>query len=85
MKNPLILVLILLGMSFSNAQENINELLAAGIDDAKVSIVDMQGRNVFTSSNVSSRISVANLQQGMYFLTLEMASGASSTKKFIKQ
>ncbi|KAB8151327.1 hypothetical protein EZY14_019145 [Kordia sp. TARA_039_SRF] len=35
MKNPLILVLILLGMSFSNAQENINELLAAGIDDAK--------------------------------------------------
>ncbi|KAB8151325.1 T9SS type A sorting domain-containing protein [Kordia sp. TARA_039_SRF] len=58
---------------------------AEGQTIAKVSIVDMQGRNVFTSSNVSSRISVANLQQGMYFLTLEMASGASSTKKFIKQ
>lgn len=50
-----------------------------------VSIVDVQGRNVFTSDNVSSKISVANLQQGMYFVTLETTSGAITTKKFLKQ
>ncbi|MEM6721609.1 MAG: T9SS type A sorting domain-containing protein [Bacteroidota bacterium] len=50
-----------------------------------VSIVDVQGRNVFTSSNVASRISVASLQQGLYFVTLETETGAVSTKKFIKQ
>jgi hypothetical protein len=50
-----------------------------------VSIVDVQGRNVFTSNTVSSRIPVSNLQQGMYFVILETASGATTTKKFIKQ
>ncbi|PTX61172.1 putative secreted protein (Por secretion system target) [Kordia periserrulae] len=50
-----------------------------------VSIVDVQGRNVFTTNSVASRISVANLQQGMYFVTLETTSGAVTTKKFMKQ
>ncbi|MFK7749520.1 MAG: T9SS type A sorting domain-containing protein [Kordia sp.] len=50
-----------------------------------VSIVDVQGRNVFTSTTQTERISVANLQQGMYFVTLETEAGAITTKKFIKQ
>lgn len=50
-----------------------------------VSIVDVQGRNVFTSSTETERISVANLQKGMYFVTLETEAGAITTKKFIKQ
>ena len=50
-----------------------------------VSIVDMQGRTVFTSNQNIESISVRNLQQGMYFMTLETESGKSSTKKFIKQ
>lgn len=50
-----------------------------------VSIVDVQGRNVFTSNTQTERISVANLQQGMYFVTLETEAGAITTKKFIKQ
>ncbi len=50
-----------------------------------VSIVDVQGRNVFTANGNTSRISVANLQKGMYFVTLETETGAISTKKFIKQ
>ncbi|AXG72316.1 hypothetical protein KORDIASMS9_04587 [Kordia sp. SMS9] len=50
-----------------------------------VSIVDVQGRNVFTANGNTSRISVANLQQGMYFVTLTTETGAITTKKFIKQ
>ena len=50
-----------------------------------VSIVDMQGRTVFTSNQNIESISVSNLQQGMYFMTLETSNGASATKKFIKQ
>lgn len=49
-----------------------------------VSIVDVQGRNVFTSSVATARVPVASLQQGMYFITLETESGAVTTKKFIK-
>lgn len=50
-----------------------------------VTIVDVQGRNVFTSNVETGRISVSNLQQGMYFMTLETESGAITTKKFMKQ
>ncbi|WP_298520525.1 T9SS type A sorting domain-containing protein [uncultured Kordia sp.] len=50
-----------------------------------VSIVDVQGRNVFTANEAVSRIPVTNLQQGMYFVTLETETGAITTKKFIKQ
>ncbi|WP_298422904.1 T9SS type A sorting domain-containing protein [uncultured Kordia sp.] len=50
-----------------------------------VSIVDMQGRNVFSSTVETERISVSNLQQGMYFVTLETETGATTTKKFMKQ
>ena len=50
-----------------------------------VSIVDMQGRTVFTSNQNIESISVRNLQQGMYFMTLETESGKSITKKFVKQ
>ncbi|WP_420574538.1 T9SS type A sorting domain-containing protein [Kordia sp.] len=50
-----------------------------------VSIVDTQGRNVFNASVTTPRISVASLQQGMYFITLETETGATTTKKFIKQ
>lgn len=50
-----------------------------------VTIVDVQGRNVFTSNVEAGRISVSNLQQGMYFMTLETETGAITTKKFMKQ
>ncbi len=50
-----------------------------------VTIVDVQGRNVFTSNVETGRISVSNLQQGMYFITLETETGTITTKKFIKQ
>lgn len=50
-----------------------------------VTIVDVQGRTVFTSNQDVTTISVASLQQGMYFMTLETETGASTTKKFIKQ
>jgi len=50
-----------------------------------ISIVDVQGRNVYTSNDIASQISVVNLQQGMYFVTLETEIGAITTKKFIKQ
>ncbi|WP_430412213.1 T9SS type A sorting domain-containing protein [Kordia sp.] len=50
-----------------------------------VSIVDVQGRNVFTSTVETARISVTTLQQGIYFITLETSTGAVTTKKFIKQ
>lgn len=50
-----------------------------------ISIVDVQGRQVFTSNTNTERISVATLQQGMYFMTLETETGVSTTKKFIKQ
>jgi hypothetical protein len=52
---------------------------------ASVAIVDVQGRNVFSSNTITSRIPVDTLQQGMYFVTLETTSGAITTKKFIKQ
>ncbi|WP_046758397.1 T9SS type A sorting domain-containing protein [Kordia jejudonensis] len=51
----------------------------------RVSIVDVQGRNVFTSTTATEQISVSSLQQGMYFVTLETTTGAVTTKKFIKQ
>jgi hypothetical protein len=50
-----------------------------------VTIVDVQGRTVFTTNQHTGSISVANLQQGMYFMTLETEAGQSATKKFIKQ
>ena len=50
-----------------------------------VSIIDVQGRNVFTTNGNTTKISVASLQQGMYFMTLETETGTSTSKKFIKQ
>lgn len=50
-----------------------------------VSITDMQGRTVLNTTSNTSTISVANLQQGMYFVTLETTTGAITTKKFLKQ
>lgn len=50
-----------------------------------VFIVDMQGRTVFMSTQNLATISVSNLQQGMYFMTLETEAGLFTTKKFIKQ
>ena len=48
-------------------------------------IMDVQGREVFASNQNLATISVSNLQQGMYFMTLETSNGAFATKKFIKQ
>lgn len=50
-----------------------------------VTIVDVQGRTVFTVNGNTTKISVSNLKQGMYFMTLETETGTSTTKKFIKQ
>lgn len=50
-----------------------------------VTIVDIQGRTVFTANQNITTIPVNNLQQGMYFMTLETETGQSVTKKFIKK
>ena len=50
-----------------------------------ITIVDVQGRQVFTQKGDVTRVSVSNLQKGMYFVTLETETGGITTKKFIKQ
>jgi hypothetical protein len=72
---------------YPNPAKNIlNVNLTTVLDNATLSIVDLQGRIVNTQSVVDTitTIDVANLQSGVYVVRIDSATG-SYTKKFIKE
>jgi len=50
-----------------------------------VSISDVSGRLVKTIENPSSVLHLADLKQGLYFVTLQMKDGSKQTIKAIKK
>lgn len=72
---------------FPNPTKNsLNVVLTSILNDAKLSIVDLQGRvvNTLGINDKSTVIDVSGLQSGVYVLRVDSSEG-SYTKKFIKE
>lgn len=66
---------------YPNPAENV--LYLSGVENANVSIFDLNGRNVLNQSNVSNQIDVSTLPKGMYSVKIE-SGNESITRKLIK-
>ncbi len=68
------------------AKNTLNVNLTTLLDNATLSVIDLQGRVVNTQSvlDTTATIDVANLQSGVYVVRIDSAAG-SYTKKFIKE
>lgn len=63
-----------------------NDIITININEeiSNLTITDIQGREVFNTTQNISTVPVRSLHQGMYFVNITTISGKSATKKFIK-
>jgi hypothetical protein len=64
---------------------NILKIVSNDIDFSSITVTDLNGAIIFTTTKNLESIDVSSYSSGVYFLTLEAANGATEVKKFVKE